>query len=211
MEQELLVPIDFIYDYVFAALLFLGAVGSIIAQINRELSCRKAGPVRFRLGLASLAYPPKRLTEFVQAATMSRSGFIVAGLIYLACGAVLLAVGSGTIWRMNSPDPNSSRAFWLGFALFGVVSGLAALREAISGTRVRERGIEILAFPQPWSRIVPWSRIAVKDWQPCEGGFALHLILVAASGRRIEVIVPVPASKRPAVEEFLDERIATAA
>jgi hypothetical protein len=61
-----------------------------------------------------------------------------------------------------------------------------------------------------WTTL-PWSRIIVKDWQAREGGFALHLSILSPGlfgmrvGRDSEIIVPLTASERPALEAFLAE------
>jgi hypothetical protein len=96
--------------------------------------------------------------------------------------------------------------------LFGM--GAATLQESVTGTRVRERGIECPG-PMFWTT-QPWSRIIVEDWQAREGGFALHLTIRSPQGFFSsvftpggEIIVPVAASERAALGAFLAGHTAT--
>jgi WD40 repeat protein len=258
------------------ALIVLFAIAFTRAQIQREVARRKAGSVRFRLGVASTADPKIPMTTYMQAyvnaALMScaalfplmlhiriggppylpwvllgivnallfdvgvsaglsdrwggrwlprivyslvfyiprlgakRWPVIAAGLIYLASGVVLLAISSGII-------PAETRVIFfpwtveLAFGFVFVAVGAWQILLAIWGTRVRESGIDIEMFASTY----PWSQIVVKEWQAREGGYALHLILPAPHGGTIEVIIPVPASERAALEDFLTKQIATTA
>jgi hypothetical protein len=130
---------------------------------------------------------------------------LASGLLGLVIGAVVLAVGlralqAGTIWKQALPGP-----LLLVFSFMLLVAGAAAIQEYVTGTRVRERGIEL--FRTTW----PWSRIVLKDWRAREGGFDLHLTILAPRwygrpwGRDSEVVVPVIASGRTALEAFLAE------
>jgi hypothetical protein len=134
---------------------------------------------------------------------------LASGLLVLVPGTMLLAIGSRNLHAGNAPYGLPAWfPFCWSFPLF--VSGAAAIQEFASGTRVREGGIEMFATTYPWSRIV------VKGWHAREGGFALRLFI--ASPRLFDVpcmpdrelIVPVPASERPALEDFLAGRTATA-
>jgi hypothetical protein len=90
------------------------------------------------------------------------------------------------------------------------VTGVAAIQEYIWGTQVRERAVEI------FGRVLPWSRVVVKEWHPSEGRFDLFLsitsrrIFATPLARDTEIIVPVAASERPPLEAFLAARTATA-
>ena len=75
------------------------------------------------------------------------------------------------------------------------VIGAALLQESILGTIVREHGIQMFCAT------VPWSRVVVKDWHECEGGFAVHLSILSPEGFFAmslrpggEIVVPVPAT-----------------
>jgi hypothetical protein len=96
----------------------------------------------------------------------------------------------------------------LSVVLFGV--GAATIQECLSGTLVRDRGLEIFGATHPWPRII------VKVWQECGGGFTLRLTILAPrlfgmpSRRDLEMIIPIPATERPALEAFFAGHAATA-
>jgi len=75
---------------------------------------------------------------------------------------------------------------------------------------VRERGIEMCG------RSLSWSRVVVKEWYPREAGFDLCLsipsrrLFTMPSARATEILVPVPATERPALEVFLAAHTPTA-
>ncbi len=221
----------------------------------------KAGPVRFRFPLASLAKPTKpqpglTATAFgfalvpillwlmVKARSPNDSLFLVffsilllwvvasilfgttyrwfnprrdakpwrvlaAGSLALVIGTVALAFGLRALQTSENPASHPAGPFIL-IALFGFVRGATAIQEYGSGTRVRERGIEV------FGSFLPWSRVAVKDWHTREGGFDLALTIRSPQrfGMRVtsdsEVVVPVPACERPELEVFLDEHTAAA-
>jgi hypothetical protein len=136
---------------------------------------------------------------------------LASGSLTLVTGAMLLVRGSGIIQLGVNSEFGLFRALMFVYAFVFFAFGAAAIQESISGTRVRERGIEMFS----WTR--PWSRVVVKDWQAREGGFALHLSILPPQGflampltRGAEIIVPVPASVRPALEVFLAGHTATA-
>jgi hypothetical protein len=137
-----------------------------------------------------------------------RWAFLASGLITLASGAVILAISSGII-PTESIFKFTPWALLLALGFIYVAMGAWQILRAIWGTRVHESGIDIPMFES----IFPWSRIVVKEWEATEGGYALHLILILVPprGSRIEVIIPVPASERATLEEFLTKQIATAA
>jgi hypothetical protein len=238
-------------DYIFYSAVFSVAALVLIALMARETVSRlRAGPVRFRLAMASQANVlrgidalallavlvgpqavylqitkkknlegtlPLTLMLFVFVRMFSLSSplrdakrwlVLASGLLSLVTGAVALSVGlralqAGTSWAQPWPGP-----FMLVLSVFLFVIGVAAIQEYVSGTRVRERGIEMFRTTRPW------SRIAVKDWQAREGGFDLHLTVLTSRlfGMRWgpDREVPVPASERPALEAFLAEHTATA-
>jgi len=219
----------------------------------------KAGPVRFRLPLASLAKPTKPqlgltaaafgfalvpilLWIIVKAKSPGDSLYLAffsilllwvvasilfgttyrwsnprrdtkpwrvlaAGLFALVIGTVALGFGLRALQTSENPAGHPAGPFIL-VALFGFVRGATALQEYMSGTRVREHGIEV------FGSFLPWSRVVVKDWHPSEGGFNLALTIHSPQrfGMRVtadgEVVVPVPASERSALEVFLDEHTA---
>ncbi len=127
-----------------------------------------------------------------------------SGLFSLATGAVILAVElrtfheAGGSWAYQSPE-----AFLLVGSALVVLIGAALIQDSILGTRVRERGVELFCTSQPWSRIV------VKNWHAHNGAFALRLTLLPPRlfGVQLElekeVIIPVSAAERPALEDFL--------
>ena len=129
---------------------------------------------------------------------------LASGLFSLATGAVILAVELRALQEAgDSSAYQSPEALLLvGSALFFVI-GAAVIQDSILGTRVRERGIEMFCTSQPWSRIV------VKDWHTRDGAFALRLTLLPPRlfGVRLEleneIIIPVSAVQRPALEDFL--------
>ena len=97
------------------------------------------------------------------------------------------------------------QALILIYAVIFLAIGAAAIAEALSGTVVRERGIEMFGTVHPWSRIV------VERWLERDGGFVLRLLIVPPQlldmpcGGGCEIDVLVPASQRPALEAFLAE------
>jgi hypothetical protein len=136
---------------------------------------------------------------------------LASGSFTVAMGAMLLANGLRVIQLGDHSANGLLRALMLVYSVIFFVLGAGAIQECISGTRVRERGIEMFS----WTR--PWSRVVVKDWQAREGGFALHLSILSPQGflamplmLGAEIIVPVPASERPALEVFLAGHTATA-
>jgi len=223
----------------------------------------KAGPVRFRLRLASLAKPKKPQQGLTAAAfgfylvpillwliVMAKSPddslylaffsilllwvvasilfgttyrwsnprrdtkpwrVLAAGLLALVIGTVALGFGLRALQTSENPAGHPAGPFIL-VALFGFVRGATALQEYMSGTRVRERGIEV------FGTFLPWWRIVVCGWHPREGGFDGVLYLAIPSLRLFrvpvtpdaEVCVPVPAAERPALEVFLAGHTATA-
>jgi hypothetical protein len=135
---------------------------------------------------------------------------LASGLLSLVMGALALALGLRALQDGKNPAGQPAGPLILASAI-GFVMGAAALQEYMSGTRVRERGIE--AF----GTFLPWWRIAVWGWHPREGGFDGILYLAIPSLRLFrvpvtpdaEVYVPVPASERPALEVFLAGHTAT--
>ena len=121
---------------------------------------------------------------------------LAAGLLALAIGTILVAAGFRSLLagRALYGLPAWFPFFW-SLTLF--VPGAVALDECLSGTRVREGGIQMLGS------VRPWSLVAVKGWQEREGGFALRLAILSPWRYGMpyrggsEIIVPVPASERP--------------
>jgi hypothetical protein len=238
------------YSFVFVALFSLLTL-FLIVSIVREVRARlKAGPIRFRLPLASVAKPPRAVkvnsviliisvflllpglifskepsawvlpTLFLwlvannlQSIDTRRDarGWLVltSGLLALMLGAMLLTFGS----RILRPgDALYGMPAWFPYfwAVSLLVPDVLAIQEFVSGTRVREGGIEMFGTTRPWSRVV------VKGWQEREGGSALRLSIVpllqreTPTGPESEIIVPVPASERPALEDFLKGGVANA-
>jgi hypothetical protein len=90
------------------------------------------------------------------------------------------------------------------FSVIFFAIGAAVLQEYVSGTRVRERGIELV------STTFRWSRVSVRAWHPRQDGFDLYLsvrpfrpITRQHRDRKSEFVIPVPASEWPALESFL--------
>jgi hypothetical protein len=135
---------------------------------------------------------------------------LASGLLSPVYGAVILVIGSLALQAGDHPAYKFSEVFLLLVSVILFAIGAAALQEYATGTRMRERGIEMSWITRPWSRIV------VREWRPQEDGF--HLVLTIRSPRFFgmplmgvsETIVPVPTSRRPALEAFLDEHTATA-
>lgn len=233
---------------VFSLLAMFGTI-----SMAREAVFRlKAGPIRFRFPLASMANPPRRVTRStvllvfcvllnltgvalrmyppVSATTIlflwvvvnnlqsshprrdARRWLVVAsGLLGLLLGTMVLADGLRVV--PAGADPLFSgwpRGLMLVFSVICFVTGAATIQECLSGTLVRERGLEIFGATHTWPRIV------VKDWQECDGGFALRVSILSARlfgmpyRPDVERIVPVPAPERPALADFLAGHAATA-
>jgi hypothetical protein len=243
--------------YIFFSAVYLVAALVLIALIAREAVSRlRAGPVRFRLGIASsftyrgrrqmgkarqvvivcafiaylaavvleIIFPPRDPKRFYgsgwigllfMSAVLYRTDAIrwlvfAWGLIILLTGAALLRAG---LWIRQFADISVQwpRALMLVYSVIFFVIGAALLQESILGTIVRKHGIQMFCAT------VPWSRVVVKDWQAREGESALHLSILSPEGffamtlrPRGEIIVPVSASERPALEAFLAEHTATA-
>jgi hypothetical protein len=228
--------------------LSLFALFGAVAVVWEVLARRKAGPVRFRLPMASMAKPPRMptwskilvvLSLFMVLSVAFIRGIpedlvsmifclgmvavylqthhprrqtirwlvLASGLISLVVAASLLSMGLGVLQGSLLRMP--PWAMLILSALF-LVGGAVTIWEGLSGTLVREHGLEI------FGAIHPWPRVVVKDWQECDGGFALRLTirsprLFGMPGRRdIEMILPIPAAERPALEAFLDGHAATA-
>jgi hypothetical protein len=140
---------------------------------------------------------------------------VTSGLLNLVLAAVVLAMGLQARQAAENPAAKlDSRLIFFSSVMFLVMllaMGGGALQESIWGTRLRERGIEM------YLTTIPWSRVVVKDWRPREGGFDLTLSIrpprlfgwAYAGNSNSEVIVPVPASERPALEGFLAGHTAT--
>jgi hypothetical protein len=136
---------------------------------------------------------------------------LTLGLVSLLIGAAVVAVRSLALDADVSSlydVPPGAVLFVCTIILF--VLSAAVCEECVLGTRVREGGIQMLCTTTPWSRIV------VKHWNACEGGFALHL---AVLGPRLfgmgleaasEVIIPVSTPERPELEAFLTAHAAIA-
>ena len=244
-------PSSIIFNAFYSLLALLS-----IALIAREgVSRLGAGPVRFRLGIASRADSRQGSAAHLSGWTLTFCGLLflfpifrvypdswqhfmpwlwpflwlcvctlslgsprrdakswlvlAAGLLSLVNGAALLAVGLRILRAIANPPDQLPRALLLVGSVIFFVMGAAALQESISGTLVRERGIQMFGTTQPWSRIL------VKDWQAREGGFDLHLTVLPprlfgmSVERDSEIIVPVPASERPALDVFLAGHTAT--
>ena len=255
-----------VFVYILEAFFSLLAMVAIALFVQEAIARLHAGPVRFRLALASRVVG-QRVATFAwsrrpgaaavygwvrmffvlgillttltvsnraQLFTGSRLALLIAlflcmvpfrfrrrdarrwlvlalGLFSLVIGAVVLAVRLlGLEAGDSSPYhfPPGALLFVCTISLFAI--GAAVCEECVLGTRVREGGIQMLCTTTPWSRIV------VKHWNAREGGFALHL---AVLGPRLfgmgveaesEVIIPVSASERPALEAFLGTHAATA-
>jgi hypothetical protein len=136
---------------------------------------------------------------------------LASGLFTLVIGAMLLVRGLLVIQPGDHSEYGLPRALLLIYSVISFVIGAAVIQECFSSTRVRERGIEMFSQTRPWSRVV------VKDWQAREGGFALHLSILRPQGffamplsLGSEIIVPVPASERRALEVFLAGHTVTA-
>jgi hypothetical protein len=255
-----------VFAYILEALFSLLALVAIALFVQEAVFRLQAGPVRFRLALASRV-PGRRVRTvawgrgqgaaavygwvrmfFVlgilltaltvrtraQLFTGSRLALLIAlflcmvpfrfrrrdanrwlvlasGLFSLVIGAVVLAVRLlGFEVGDSSPYdfPPGALLLVCTAVLFAICAAIC--EESIVGTRVREGGIQMLCMTTPWSRIV------VKHWDACEGGFVLHL---AVLGPRLlgmgleaesEVVIPVSASERPALEAFLRAHAAKA-
>lgn len=254
-----------VFAYLLEALFSVLALVSIALFAQEAVARLRAGPVRFRLALASPVVG-QRVATFgwnrgqraavygwvrmffvlgilltaltvrtrAQLFTGSRLALLIAlflcmvpfrfrrrdanrwlvlasGLFSLVIGAVVLAVRLlGFEVGDSSPYdfPPGALLLVCTAVLFAICAAIC--EESIVGTRVREGGIQMLCMTTPWSRIV------VKHWDACEGGFVLHL---AVLGPRLlgmgleaesEVVIPVSASERPALEAFLRAHAAKA-
>ncbi len=185
----------------------------LIASLRAQSPGGLADPVFFVLVAillpAALLYGTSRGSEPRREETPVR--VLASGWLTLAIGAVALA--SGVLALRTSANPADHPAGPLVFiAVIAFLTGVAVLREYRIGTLVRVGGIEI------FGGFVPWSRVVVEDWSPREGGFDLTLLI--HSPRRLlgmqvmpdsELIVPVPAAERQAIEAFLAEHATAAA
>jgi hypothetical protein len=245
-------PSSIVFNMIFSLLALLLIVWIAQAAVSRL----GAGPIRFRLGIASLPdrgqvkatkmgflfaflcfvlvvvmeiifSPPEPLLApilflcgwvFFVGLTLpqrheKRWLVFAAGLLLLVAGAVLLASGLRIIRFADTSVHQWPRALMIVYSMILFGMGAATLQESMTWTRVRERGIECPG-PMFWTT-QPWSRIIVKDWQAREGGFALHLTIRSPQGFFSqgftpggEIIVPVAASERAALEAFLAEHTA---
>lgn len=124
----------------------------------------------------------------------------------LAFGLQDLATGSNPLftWRKN----------WGGSVLIVswliLLAGVLVIREALSGTLVREHALEVFGGTHPWSRVI------VKGWADRDGEIALRVAILSPRLLGLpsipigEVVLPVPAAERPALEVFLAGHTATA-
>ena len=104
-------PIDlFFWLFAFAALALLG-----IALIAREVVSRiKAGPVRFRLPLASLARPPQRITSnarerFSLPASVYHALYDLYNVESIAAGSVSASFFSGPAYAISLGSAGETR------------------------------------------------------------------------------------------------------
>jgi hypothetical protein len=128
------------------------------------------------------------------------------GVISLGCGAMCLALGLRVVGATSNLLGELPLGIWYAAAIPFLMLGIIAIAEAISGSRVRERGIELFGWTYPW------SRIGIKEWYPRDDGFALRLTIGAAGpigGKASDVVVPVSAAQRPELEAFLASRTAS--
>jgi hypothetical protein len=235
-------------NWIVLVVLSLFALFVAVAVAWEVRARRKAGPVRFRLPLASMAKPPRMpawskilvvlgMLMVLSAAFISgnprdlvapifflwvlvtnlqavhprrhtrRWLVLASGWLGLVLEAMLLASGLGVFQASLFGMPPWVMLIFS--ALLLAVGGVTTW-EGLSGTLMRERGLEIMGASHPWSRIV------VKDWQECDGGFALRLTVLSPRlfgmpyQRDVEMIIPIPAAERPALEVFLAEHAATA-
>lgn len=232
------------------SIMIVGTLASLatlfmMAGIVRETRARlKAGPVRFRLPLASVGKPRQTpvasrivlvicaliilplavksgmdsigwvlpilylwiLVNNQQMAVPRRDArrwlVLTSGLLGLATGASIASFGVRGL--LTGHDLIGMPAWFFFFwSMTALVPGALAILELVSGTRVREGGVEM------FGRTLPWSGVAVKGWREGEGGTMLCLTVPyprpfgVPSGRDGEIVVPIPASDRPALEAFL--------
>jgi hypothetical protein len=197
--------ISFVFMCMFSLfLIVLGVVGQIIVGRLEPLLTPFLAPCFCVFFLSSLLQQRNRTRRLVFA----------SGLLLLLVGAALLAGGLQIIKFADVSVHPWDRALLIVYSMICCGMAAAMLQESVTGTRVRERGIEC-GSPMFWTT-QPWSRIIVKDWQTREGGFMLHLTIRAPRlfGMRAvpdsQIFVPVPASARPELEAFLAERITPA-
>ena len=128
---------------------------------------------------------------------------LTTGLLGLVLAAVALASGLQELRAGGHSPPILYGPLLLAFFGTFFVMGATALHEYVSGTKVRERGIEAFC------RIQPWSRIVVKDWRASPSGFDLYMTILSPRFFGMpyrsdsEFVIPVPAEIRPALEAFL--------
>jgi hypothetical protein len=129
---------------------------------------------------------------------------LASGVIGLVMGAAVFAAGLAlSPARLDSLIPGLPGPLLLVLAACFIAANVGPVREALSGTLVRERGIEF------FGRTLPPSRIIVNGWQDGEGGSILRLTLRAPRlfdspfWRDSEVSMPVPTSDRHALGAFL--------
>jgi hypothetical protein len=129
---------------------------------------------------------------------------LASGLLSLVIAATVLAIGVGAVpTGEESMFPGWPRVLVLALAVLLFAGGAKAMWEWHWGTLLRERDIEIFGKTHPLSRII------FKGWQEGDGESMLRLAVRAPRlldepfGADRELVVPVPASERPALEAFL--------
>ena len=122
----------------------------------------------------------------------ARRGLVLASVFVLAVGAILLALGSRDFPVGELSMSEMLSVFMIVLAVLSFVFGAATIQESLSGTRVREGGIELFGMTRPWSRVI------VTEWHEREGGFGLGLTVRSpwlfgmSYARDLEIIVPSP-------------------
>ncbi len=136
--------------------------------------------------------------------------WVPAGVLMVA-SVGLIGFGVGALSPpFKPPNPTTSeRIFETFYLLAGVGCGVGAVYQfvdAFQGTVLRDRGIEVFGM------FFPWSRVVIETWLPDDDeGSLLKLKTLAPKllGVKLaldsEVVMPVSASDRPAVESFLNQ------
>jgi hypothetical protein len=75
---------------------------------------------------------------------------LASGLFTIVIAAMSLALGLQVIQLGGDSANTPLRALMLVYSLIFFVLGAGAIQECISGTRVRERGIEMFSWTHPW-------------------------------------------------------------
>jgi hypothetical protein len=136
---------------------------------------------------------------------------LTSGGLSLAIAAIVPAIGIGAVVTDRPPIfSGMPRLLVVVLAVAFSMLGADVIREWRWGTVVRDRGIEI------FGKMHSPSRIVFKGWQESDGETMLRLAVRPSRlfdvpfGEGLQIVVPVPASERAALEAFFGGAAASA-